>query len=208
MIGANEKRQLVAQQYMQLKPIERRVLQETIEEQMGALDSYPTHIQELLLSKHLAFAGRFSLTLFVLQNGLPPQLYVEWLIGRNMLRDDSARLHIATILKDHQSGKLEESNKTAYKMHATAPDGNALPMADRVQTVLTPNFARMWQHGHFWSEAIATLLNKNITPATVTADWKKARVARPRTPSPHREVVGILAPTTLAVDGLLSLSEA
>ncbi len=164
---------VVGQQYMQLSSTERRILSSTIEEHMGHTTTYPVHIQNLLLSKHLAFAGRFSLTLFVLQNGLPPTLYVEWLIGRGMLRDWEARTHIANILTANMTGKLEETNKTAYKMHATAADGEALPVSERVQVVLTPSFARMWQHKHYWTAATAALLDPLVTTASIYAEWRK-----------------------------------
>jgi len=177
VFAADDRRYAVAEQHMSLLSHEKLVFAHTIEEQMGNVGTYPVHIQEMLLSKHLSFGARFSLTLFILQNGLPPQLYAEWLIGRGMLRDEAARNHVASIIKDHQDGKLEETAKTAYKMHATAPNGDALPLADRVQTVLTPNFARMWQTSYFWGAAIATLQNKNITATTVSAEWKKQAAA-------------------------------
>ena len=160
-------------EYVQLSPIEIRVMKDTIEEHMGAFCTYPLHIQKMLITKHLTFAERFSLTLFVLQNGLPPQLFVEWLIGRGMLHDWQARMDVASIISGHQTGKLENTGKTAYSMYATTLDGVELASGARVQPVYTPNFARTWQHCHYWTSAISTLLDPKINSATILTKWRK-----------------------------------
>lgn len=159
-----------------LKPWELRMLKDTIEEHMGLLWTYPPHIKTMLLSQHLRFNDRFALTCFVLQNGLPPQLYVEWLLARCMLKDKAARLHVASILKDHCEGKLEESGKTAYMMNATDRAGEALPVADRNMPVATPHFAKDWQFAYYWNVPIAMLKDDKYSVESIRAKYRLSGV--------------------------------
>ena len=140
-----------------LKAWERVFLRDRFEEHMGALHLWPAHIAEKLLGRHLRFTERFQLTLFMLANKCQPTVYVEWLLKREMLKDNSARQHIVGLLDAHKTGKLETEGKTAYVMDATLPNGDPAPNAMKVRTVDTPNFAHDWQHQHYWDEAIHML---------------------------------------------------
>ena len=151
--------QRVSAAAIKLKAWERIFLVTKIEEHMGSLSTWPTHIAEMLLSRHLRFNDRFQLTLFMLVNKCMPAVYAEWLIKRGMLKDKSAREHVAGIIEAHKTGKLEAEGKTAYVMDATLPNGDVAPNDMKVCTVATPHFAHDWQHQHFWDEAVHMLKN-------------------------------------------------
>ena len=141
---------------MRLKPFERKLL-DRVEEQVGSLQRFPIDLMEMFLSRHLHYAARFRLTIFLLANRCPPTLVAEWYTQRGMLNDKSAVDHIISILKAHMGGELEAKNITAYVMDATLSNGDPAPPAMRNLPVYTPSFAYDWQHQHYWQEAIQTL---------------------------------------------------
>ena len=63
----------------------------------------------------------------MLGNGCAPIAYAEWLIKRGMLKDRAAREHVAGLISDHKSGKLEIAGRTCYVMAATLPNGTDAP---------------------------------------------------------------------------------
>ena len=142
-----------------LKGWERKLLDETVEEHAGSIQYWPAHMAERLLSKHLRFSDRFSLTLFMLANKIPPCLIAGWMIQRKMLRDEAARKHVASIIDAHMKGELEAQCKTAYVMYATDRAGNSLEGAQKIFPVYTPIFAYDWQHQHYWEDAVEMLKN-------------------------------------------------
>jgi hypothetical protein len=155
-------RERVAKAAMKLKAWERIFLRDRIEEHMGALYLWPAHMAEKLLCQHLRFNDRFQLTLFMLANKCQPAVYAEWLIKRGMLKDKSAREHVATVILSHKQGRLETEGKTAYVMDATLANGEPAPNDMKVWPVYTPNFAEDWQHGHYWDEAVHMLKNNTV----------------------------------------------
>lgn len=107
-----------------------RVLQ-SIEDQVGApVKCWPDSCRSQMLGSRLDFRGRFSLYLFVVGNVCPPELFVDWVIQRKMLRYKESVRHLVEVVKSHQTGKLEEQGKTYWDLHSR-----------EVRTVVTPNFA-------------------------------------------------------------------
>jgi hypothetical protein len=155
-------RERVEELAMNLKAWERVFLRDRIEEHMGPLYLWPTHMAAKLLTDHLKYADRFTLTLFMLANKCQPAVYAEWLLKRGMLKDKSARDHVASVILAHKQGKLEAEGKTAYVMDASLANGEPAPNELKVWPVYTPNFAEDWQHGHYWDEAIHMLKNDTV----------------------------------------------
>jgi hypothetical protein len=108
-----------------------------------------------------------QLTLFLLGNRCPPTLFVEWFIKRSMLRDHAARMHVADLIQQHKTGKLEAAGKTTWIMGTTKSkplclrkhkwDGVGDPTDDKVDVVATPSFAFDWEHSSLWDEAVQHL---------------------------------------------------
>ena len=124
-----------------------------IEEQMGhALRRWPDDVRTKMLSGRLDFKGRFSVYLFVAGNRCPPELFVDWVIGRKMLRWEQSATHLASIIKAHQTGKLEADEKTYWDMTEKC-----------VLTIPTPSFSMetedttMSAGADFWQRAIEKL---------------------------------------------------
>lgn len=150
-----------------LSPAELEMI-DAIQEQLGHVLTWPAHILKLMLQPHLRFNERCSLTFWLLANRLPPLMIAEWYVSRGMLRDKSARDHVASIVLAHRNGSLESTGKTAYVMNATQNDklrcdrrhdwdGIGNPAEDRVQLIATPEFASHYQHSHFWDAAVSYL---------------------------------------------------
>lgn len=103
---------------MQMGRKELRHLQ-TIEDLVGCITRWPSHMREMMLSTHLRFRERFQLTLFLLGNWLPPLVMVEWYIMRGMLKDRSARDNVADLIRQHMAGELETKGYMVWQMGAT-----------------------------------------------------------------------------------------
>ena len=131
-------KQKLAQQYADLPPIELKLLDSIIEEHLGQIWFWPEKYARLLLSKHLTYNDRYTLTTFLLANRLPPIFLAEWYLKRKMLRDESARKHVAGIIKMHRTGELEKRGFLCYVMGATDKNGDELVV--KTQTVPTPSF--------------------------------------------------------------------
>ena len=158
--------QRVEEAAISLKPWERKLLKERIEEHMGSIQYFPAWVATMLLSTHLRYSDRFQLTLFMLGNGCAPIAYAEWLIKRGMLKDKAAREHVAGLISDHKSGKLEIAGRTCYVMAATHANGTDAPAKMKIRPLYQPNFAM--SHPHYWSCAIA-MLKMNTTQPCSTA---------------------------------------
>jgi hypothetical protein len=76
---------------MRLNATERKLL-DRVEEQVGSLCRFPVELREMFLSRHLHYAARFRLTVFLLANRCPPTLVAEWYTVRRMLKDNLSRL--------------------------------------------------------------------------------------------------------------------
>ena len=129
---------------------------------VGDFDDMPWHIQDMFVSDHLYYKDRFKLTVFLLNNRCPPPLIAEFYLVRGVLCDHSAKLHVASIIKDHRDGRLEEKGVTSYVMGATEPNGDPSIGDRRYRTVCTPSFAYQFQHRHWWDEAIKDLAHDRV----------------------------------------------
>jgi len=175
---------------------------------IGPANEWPVNTLEMFCSKHLMFAGRFQLTLFMLNNGCPPEYYAEWLLRRNALRDDSARFHVAELIAKHQDGLLE--SKTSYIMPARLTVdrhvplyerksnwdgvGEAVTAQDRIENpnvyfrpVITPNCAHGTEEWR-WLKAYAMLRNNKIDAppanrlfAKVNNDFRRVQIVNDMT---------------------------
>lgn len=143
-------------------------LETQIEEHMYPVTSWQdrcpsgNRMAALLLCTHLTYAGRFQLTLFMLNNKCRPTVYVHWLLAREMLWDERARGHVAQLIKDHMTGKLEEAGKTSHVMDATLPSGDAAVGDAQNWVVQTPHFAYNDAERLEWENAIR-MLNVSAT---------------------------------------------
>lgn len=144
-------------------------------ENIGPLSQWPLHNLSQMLSSHLTYQPRINLTLFVLANQCPPNLYAEWCVSRNMLKDKAAHLHVANLIKDHKAGQLTRFTSYLLPFRVTAApkpfhlrkhpwDGVGDPMprnapADAfIFPVETP--AMMETDGWRWDQAYALLTNQ------------------------------------------------
>ena len=174
-------------------------LMRRIEDQVGAHDEWPSRLLLAFTSREfLRRPARFELTLFLLHNGCPPDLYAEWLLSRPMLRDASAREHVASLIGEHQAGTLAMYTAWTLPGRRCAPprdldpkdrkhpwDGVGEPMPDDppaawcMQPVAVPTGAQGSDISHQWAAAIAMLRSPagstNAMPGR--AAGKRARVA-------------------------------
>ena len=102
----------VAHELEQLRPYQRELF-DSITQHVGcAWFDWPASASLTLLKadakkdKNLKNVERMQLTLWALGNRVPPDLYVEWLLARNMLSDKSARESVARQLRQHVHGEL------------------------------------------------------------------------------------------------------
>lgn len=102
-----------------------------IEDKMGAtVKQWPDDSRSKMLGSRLDFKGRFSLFLFTVGNTCPPELFVDWVILRKMLRYQQSANHLIEVVKAHKTGKLEEQGKTYWDLASR-----------EVRTMITPTFA-------------------------------------------------------------------
>lgn len=90
-----------------------RAVFDVIVSQVGPLMDWPFWFIDLVTAPHLKYQNRFCLTTFLLQNACMPQVIAEWMMQRKMLKDQSARDHVANMLAQFQKGQLKV---TAYKL--------------------------------------------------------------------------------------------
>lgn len=136
---------------------------------VGPLNRWPVNIAEAVVSTHLTFESRFQLTLFLLGNRVPPCVFTEWFLKRSMLKDASARRHVAGILLAHKTGKLEADSKTTWVVGAVDKEGNELK--DKNQVIATPDFAQ--EEPQYWDEAIKKLQWSDWGAVLPANDWLK-----------------------------------
>ena len=139
---------------------EQMALYKQIDDFMPHLTKWPSAMMQLFVlgtndTGMLTFADRFKLTTFLLANWLSPTKIAQWYLTRGMLRDKSARDHVADIFASHISGKLEVQCVTAYVIDAVSQNGNPAPFKDKFRVLEKPNFPAT-QTG-YWAEAIAWL---------------------------------------------------
>lgn len=144
---------------------------------VGPIAQWPLQTLAQMLSAHLTYQPRMSLTLFVLGNQCPADLYADWLISRGMLRDMPARLHVANLVKQHKAGQLARFTTYMLPFRVTAPpkpvaerkhpwDGVGDPMpADAPSSafifpVETPQITDT--DGWRWDQAYATLMQARV----------------------------------------------
>lgn len=142
---------------------------ENLVDHVGPLNRWPINVAEAIVSSHLTYLSRFQLTLFLLGNRVPPSLFVSFFLKRNMLRDISARRHVAGLLLAHKSGKLEADGKTAWILGAVDGAGNDL--IDKNQVIATPRFAA--EEPQYWDEAIKKLNSVDADAVLAQEEWLK-----------------------------------
>ena len=76
-----------------------------VEDLMGPLHAWPVWARELLLKQHLSDSERYTLTLFVMGNKLPPFTYARFLRANGSLKDRRAREHVIDQLRRYQTGR-------------------------------------------------------------------------------------------------------
>ena len=69
--------------------------------------------RRLFISENLKHGERFKLTLFLLGNGVPPNLIEEFYASNNSLRDESASRSVASMISQYKSLSEETRNKWA-----------------------------------------------------------------------------------------------
>ena len=87
---------------------------------MGPLKQWPVTQMRQMMSKHLEYQGRKSLTCFVLVNRGAPNDYANWIMLRNMCPKQDAKDHVASLIKDHKAGLLAFSCKSFVLPFRTA----------------------------------------------------------------------------------------
>ena len=149
------RRKTVSDVLLQMSPVDRLLLRR-VTDQVGCLGDWPVGCVEDLLSTHLTFTKRFTLTVFLLGNRCPPVLIAEWMLRRRQLHNFDARKHVIGILQAHKSSTLED--KTFWEIEGTTPSGD--PRPPQAVNLITPSFSSEPRWAFFWQDAIK-MLEKN-----------------------------------------------
>ena len=154
-------------------PAYEKDLFDAIVENVGPLLEWPPRKMALLVCDHLLAPMRFELTLFLLGNQCPPNLYAEWLLKRGMLRDEKARYSVAELIKKHKANKLatQTTYHLPFRLTTDLPpakrrhtwDGVGDPWPDDASRMLPVEgpTAVMHEEGWRWDQAYAVLTNKS-----------------------------------------------
>ena len=113
---------------------------------VGTLDDWPVDCAEAVVSCQLPHDQLCVLTLFLLGNGVPPTVLIDWFVRRNMLRDVWASGHVVGLLHAHKSGRLEAAGEETWVVKARGK-----------RIISTPSFDE--KQAHCWERAIAKLCN-------------------------------------------------
>ena len=80
---------------------------ERVAELIGCVTLWPAWAQRLAQKPQLRCGERYALTVFLLENGLPPLVLAEYLVAEpSMLRDERARLDVDALLRKFRAGTL------------------------------------------------------------------------------------------------------
>ena len=145
-----------AQLYVNALPPELGKQLDLIFEQIGNVQDLPLWLTRLLLTTHLVYGDRESLTLFLLGNRCPPDLIVDWYIARKMLWDMSARMDVASVIKGHKAGKKPRKKVFIPNWRSCQEIGHT--MVEMAETF--PSDAFMHLEGYRWDQSVAMLENK------------------------------------------------
>ena len=117
---------------------------------------WPLHEARRFLGPRVGFDDRASISKFLLGNGLPPSVIVQWAKAQpGWLRHRESALDMANLIKKHADGKWEDQCKQTW----------SLQLKQKV-VVYTPNYAFEeignpkldYKPGRqFWTEAITEL---------------------------------------------------
>jgi len=78
---------------------------------------WPTKQMRKFLCSHLVWADRCSLTYFVLGNGMPPSVYVDWCLAQpGYLANREAAKHLAELIKAWGKGDFDGTTGKEPKM--------------------------------------------------------------------------------------------
>ena len=133
-----------------------------IEDQIGFKSKlWPHEMRKLFCATHLQYDDRYSLTVFLLFNGLSPELIANWYLSRNMLSDLQAKTDVAGVFQRHANGYSKDKilNKKYHLMSKAWVIGEKAymhnPLGLNAKEIIGV---------HFWDTAITMLTNSNYRP--------------------------------------------
>lgn len=81
---------------------------------------WPLHLQQMFLSQsELSYAQRFELTMFLVGNGLNPDIVKEWYKLRGMVKDRVKMRHVNSIIDAMQNPQGNALRWKYYDLHNT-----------------------------------------------------------------------------------------
>lgn len=102
---------------------------------MPPLCDWPSSQLRRFLGTHLRYNDRLVLAWFLLGNGMSPTLLADWCMAQlGYLRDFSAAMHMATIVRDHGRGLFDGNHGAEAKLIWNMEHEDLLPC-------YTPSFA-------------------------------------------------------------------
>lgn len=113
----------------------RMVLLQRLEDCMPPLLDWPKAMQLRMLCPHLKYQDRLQLVWFLLGNGLPPSLMVDWFLSYPPYISAKSRQHVAGLIRAHAKGEFDGSNGQEPKLIWNVTLQQATPCH-------TPSFAR------------------------------------------------------------------
>ena len=164
----------------------------TLVEHIGPLQQWPKQNLTAMLSTHLMYDERKSLTFFVLGNHGPPNVYVQYLMARKMLHCKESMNHMASLIKDHMHGKLAKFTTYMLPFRVTAPDkpvterkhkwdgvGDPMPRNSTgkcfVFPVVAPGPIVMQDEGWRWQQAYS-MLTKTELPIYFSSNDRQVKI--------------------------------
>ena len=135
---------------------------QSILEQVGPLDEWPSALISMMLGKHLNHAGRFSLYSFVVAaNRGNPLDFAKWCKCRALF-DKKGALHLAGLIADHKAGKLDKYMSYVLPFRTSSAEGFTGRKED-----FTSKFT-VWNHFRFDSKVDVTLQRPDTTHGNPT----------------------------------------
>lgn len=81
--------------------------------------TWPTSFRRLLYQKK-TYQGRFTLWLFLVENGMAPYIAAKWTMAAGAdAYDTKAYLHVLGLVKDKENGKLDKRGYTTFMIGTT-----------------------------------------------------------------------------------------
>ena len=157
-----------------------------VEDLMGPLHAWPVWARELLLKQHLSDSERYTLTLFVMGNKLPPFTYARFLRANGSLKDRRACEHVIDQLRRYQTGR--NSGQCTYW--------------DIDLKQLMPIGCAVVRGAEFWEPAFSRLHAEpqpgQRAPMTTLTPLQRSRIERNRAEALRRQEARLLPPAHTA----------